>query len=125
MLVVALVMLPVVGVLLRLSGVAGTRRALGLRGNRATATGAAIAVVEAQRVARIVEIAARRGAYHARCLEKSLLLESLLLRRGIDCELKFGLRVDDNPLAAHAWVECGGQALADPGSEDHAIRVFY
>lgn len=72
----------------------------------------------------MVGIAARRGVYRARCLEKSLLLESLLMWRGIGCELKFGMRVDDKPLIAHAWVECGGQALADAGSEDHAIRVF-
>jgi len=72
----------------------------------------------------MVGIASRCGVYRARCLEKSLLLESLLMRRGIGCELKFGMRVDDNPLSAHAWVECGGQALADPGSEGHAMRVF-
>ena len=123
-LLAAFFLLPTTGLLVQLSGVAATRRVLGWLGSTDLARIDTDSVNEAQHIARVVGIAARRGAVRARCLEKSLVLESMLRRRGIGCELKFGVREGDVPLAAHAWVESGGQALADPGSEGRMMRVL-
>jgi len=45
------------------------------------------------------------------CLARALTLWCLLQRKGIDTDLRFGLRRDDGALAAHAWVEHQGQPL--------------
>ena len=67
----------------------------------------------ANRIARLVAIAAYHGPYRATCLRQSLALWWLLRRRGIPAELRIGVRKDDGELQAHAWVEHDGQALND------------
>jgi hypothetical protein len=66
---------------------------------------------KAQRIARLVSIAANHGPYRATCLRQSLALWWLLRRRGIAAELRIGVRKDGAALLAHAWVEHEGQAL--------------
>ena len=68
-------------------------------------------IQDAHEVARIVDIAARRGLYQANCLQQALVLEFLLRRDHIDSEIRFGARKEDGQLKAHAWVECRGIAL--------------
>lgn len=55
------------------------------------------------------------AARHARasCLERSLLLWYLLRRQGVAAELRIGVRKAGSALQAHAWIEVGGQVLAD------------
>lgn len=48
------------------------------------------------------------------CLSRSLTLWWLLARRGIETEILFGVRRNQEDLAAHAWVEWGDQPLTDP-----------
>lgn len=50
----------------------------------------------------------------ASCLPQSLALWWLLDRRGVATDLHFGVRRDENELAAHAWLEWNGHALTDP-----------
>jgi transglutaminase superfamily protein len=57
----------------------------------------------------------------ARCLMRSLVLSSLLARRGIDSSLVIGVRSDPS-FAAHAWVEHDGEALL-PDGEEHYLRL--
>ncbi len=72
---------------------------------------------EARVIARMVGVAARHGVYHVSCLKQSLVLWCLLARRGIVSEIRIGVQKgQENPLHAHAWVECGGHTLND--SED-------
>lgn len=59
----------------------------------------------AQRIARIVSIASEHGLYKAGCLRKSLLIWWLLRRGGVLSEICFGVRVCNQKLEAHAWVE--------------------
>jgi hypothetical protein len=49
-----------------------------------------------------------------RCLVRSLVLTRLLARRGIPARLVIGARTTPAFLA-HAWVECDGVAVLDPG----------
>jgi hypothetical protein len=67
----------------------------------------------AQRLARLVSIAANHGPYRATCLRQSLALWWLLRRRRIPAELRIGVRKEQGELQAHAWVEHNGQALND------------
>ncbi|MES2979220.1 MAG: lasso peptide biosynthesis B2 protein [Pseudomonadota bacterium] len=72
----------------------------------------------AQRVARMVDLAARRGLGRHACLARSLVLCHLLARIGLDARLKLGVAAaQPGQIDAHAWVELDGQALdpvADP-----------
>jgi Transglutaminase-like superfamily len=49
-----------------------------------------------------------------RCLTRSLVLTSLLARRGIPATLVIGVRPE--PFAAHAWVDHGGRPLLPPAT---------
>ena len=69
-------------------------------------------------IARLVRVAAERGPYRAKCLEQSLLLRWLLLRQGIEAQIMFGARKEDEQMQAHAWVEVKGVAL----SEDNGVH---
>jgi hypothetical protein len=51
----------------------------------------------------------------SRCLMRSLVLVSLLARRGIECRLVIGVRPGQE-LRAHAWVEHEGRALLPTGA---------
>lgn len=54
----------------------------------------------------------------SRCLMRSLVLTSLLARRGIQSELIIGVhRDDEDEFGAHAWVEYQGRPLLPPGDE--------
>jgi len=64
-------------------------------------------------VARLVRIAAERGLYRARCLEKSLVLRWILCREGVDARIILGARKEDSGMQAHAWVEVNGVSLDD------------
>jgi hypothetical protein len=57
-----------------------------------------------------------------RCLVRSLVLTRLLARRGIPARLVIGARIAPAFLA-HAWVECGGVAVLDPGDGSFARLV--
>jgi hypothetical protein len=69
----------------------------------------------ANSTARMVRIAAWRGLYRAKCLERSLVLRWLLRRQSIDAQVVFGARKNDERMQAHAWVECQGVRLEETG----------
>lgn len=62
-------------------------------------------------------VAVNRAANHvlgpATCLTRSLLLRWLLRRYGTTSDLRIGVRLERNELAAHAWVEKDGIPLND------------
>jgi hypothetical protein len=58
----------------------------------------------------------------SRCLVRSLVLTSLLVRRGIESSLVIGVRPDPS-FEAHAWVECAGTPLLPPGDEPYGRLV--
>jgi hypothetical protein len=75
---------------------------------------------EAVRIAAAVRRAARYGLLRGTCLSRSLLLLSMLKRRGIAAEIRFGVRPGNTAMEAHAWVEQDGHSL-DDGFEEHAF----
>jgi len=68
---------------------------------------------EARRIARLVNVVARRMYFGPTCLHRSLVLWWLLRRRGIEAALTFGARMDGGQFHAHAWVELLGRPLND------------
>jgi hypothetical protein len=55
-----------------------------------------------------VDIAARRGPFRPACLARALALQCLLRLRGLETELRIGVRQGADGLEAHAWLETGG-----------------
>lgn len=56
----------------------------------------------------------------ARCLTQSLVLLSLLDRRGVSASLLIGVRSEPE-FGAHAWIELDGEALLPPGAGEFGI----
>ncbi|HEY9302564.1 MAG TPA: lasso peptide biosynthesis B2 protein [Phormidium sp.] len=81
-------------------------------------------IEQARAIAKLVEIASRYGLYKPNCLQKSLLLWWLLQRRGIETELRIGVRKQEEILEAHAWVEYQGCVLNDRNDVDQRFAPF-
>ena len=60
----------------------------------------------------------------SRCLVRSLVLTSLLARRGISSTLIIGVRSEPK-FEAHAWVECAGAPLLSPGDNPYERLVEF
>lgn len=82
-------------------------------GSSAGAASFAANLAQANRLAGIVELAARRGFFNANCLQRSLTLWWLLKREGLHGDLKIGVRLQQQQCEAHAWVEYQGCVLND------------
>jgi hypothetical protein len=78
----------------------------------------------AHRIARIHEATSRHLSSRANCLEQSLVLWWLLVRRGIRAELRIGARKEAGRFEAHAWVELGGVVLNNTGEEHLHFAPF-
>jgi len=105
--------LPAVTLLLRVFGFVRTRDWLERRSRKPSSRLAtADDLHSAERLAQLADIAGRRGAVTVTCLRQSLLVWCLLRRRGLDPELKLGVRKERTSFDAHAWVELQGVALA-------------
>jgi len=77
--------------------------------------------------ARLAETGVRRAARplpYATCLPQSLTLWWLLERRGVQCDLRLGVRKEGGDLMAHAWVEVEGVALNDRSDVRHRYSAF-
>lgn len=70
---------------------------------------------------RILDVAARHGPTPTTCLTRSLVLGWLLRRRGMDAQLRIGVRLAQQQLCAHAWLECDGKPL----NEQEAVVAQY
>jgi hypothetical protein len=73
---------------------------------------------------RMVNAAVRHGWSRATCLEKSLALWWLLRRHGIISSVRIGARAAGGKFEAHAWVDCEGAALNEPGNEHRHYATF-
>ena len=60
-----------------------------------------------------INTTARYSMPWARCLQRSLALCLWLNRQGFEPELKIGVRKNGAALAAHSWVEYGGEVIND------------
>ena len=80
--------------------------------------------VEARAVARAVKTAIRHGPYRATCLPESLVLWSLLRRRGHPAELHIGTRTDRYRFEAHAWVQIRDVVINDAHDVQERFASF-
>jgi hypothetical protein len=80
-----------------------------------------LAAREAIRASQLVRSAERAGLLDQNCLLHSLTLWWLLRRRGIDSDVRIGVRRIGDAIQAHAWVEHSGEAL---GQDDDVARRF-
>lgn len=109
----ALVMLPLTVVALRVVGFQRYQRWL-VRGKVfKTGSSAPDPMVVAKQAARMVDVAARYGLSRATCLPQALTLGWLLRGRGMESQLRIGVRKEAEILKAHAWVEWQGRVLND------------
>ena len=116
----ALVLLPIAAAGLRTLGLKRTQALLVPRlDSRSSGHG-----VDPARIARMVQIAARRGPLRAKCLSASLTLQALLARAGLASELRLGVRKRGTLLEAHAWVEHAGVALMEPEGVHGRFSAF-
>lgn len=111
-LLTALIALPVVSLGVRGLGYRRVRRLLAALTAR-TPEPPPDAGPQAERLAVLVRSAARRGPHRAKCLAESLVLWGLLRRRGIESEIRIGVKKERREFAAHAWVEHEGRPLND------------
>jgi hypothetical protein len=68
------------------------------------------------RIRHLVSAAGNNHIYPMTCLRQALTLQEMLGRRGIQTELRIGVRKEAGALLAHAWLEYAGQPV-DVGSQ--------
>lgn len=120
-------MLPVTVVGVRAVGLVAWQALLGRLAGGARATGdvASPANAAAARAsARMVRVASERGIARGTCLTRSLTLWWMLRRRGIDAELRIGVRKGQGSMDAHAWIEVRGTVVGDAPSVRERYSVF-
>jgi hypothetical protein len=74
--------------------------------------------------ARLAELVESAGRHHYRkmtCLTRSLALQALLRRQGLEADLRIGVRRVAGQLRAHAWVEHAGMPV---GEREGVDRTF-
>lgn len=62
----------------------------------------------------IVETASRNHIIQMTCLRRALVLQWILSDRSVSTELKFGVKMADGKLLAHAWLEKDGYLINEP-----------
>jgi Transglutaminase-like superfamily len=74
-----------------------------------------------RRAAQMVAVACRRHPFRSGCLPRTIVLWSLLRRRGVAADVRIGVRCgNEDEFQAHAWLEWNGEVLndaADVGSQ--------
>lgn len=81
---------------------------------------------QAQSIAVLVSIAARRSPYRTTCLRQSLVSWWLLQRKGIATTLKIGVTKDDGSFKGHAWIELDGSPLIiDEYSSMTCLSIYH
>jgi hypothetical protein len=79
---------------------------------------------EMERVQRIVGMAAGNHIYPMPCLRRALVVQWLLGRRGVETDLRFGVRRGKDALSAHAWLEREGAPLGETGDPEERFAVL-
>lgn len=71
---------------------------------------------EPGRLANLVGAASRHHLWPMTCLPRSLALQALLRRHGIEADLRIGVRREAGELRAHAWIEQAGRPIGEPAA---------
>jgi hypothetical protein len=114
--------LPFVWVALKLRGLSKTQTWLERSGRGAARQ--SVTVAEIANLARLIAAAANHTFLPSTCLTRSLLLHSMLLRRGVASHLRIGVRKENQILKAHAWVEVAGVPVNDEADIGQRFAPF-
>ena len=106
----AMVLLPLFWISLR---VVGLHRLQAWLQRKPVRVANALPTDELQRLGHLVNSATHHTLGPANCLTRSLYLWWLLRRKGIDSQLRIGVRLTGGVLDAHAWVEHAGIPIND------------
>jgi hypothetical protein len=106
----ALLLMPVFSIGLRLLGL---RRLIALLARSTGSQRPWTGNLDVHRFAALVAAACRRSPASGTCLTRSLLLQWLLRRRGVETDLRLGVRRTAQGIEAHAWVESQGRPVND------------
>ena len=109
----ALLMLPLTALGLRMFGYKAVQTVLNYRLPVNLISSDRESFSKAQRITKMVRIAAAHGPFGATCLPQSMVLCRFLQRQGIGCDLRLGARVENGDCEAHAWVEVDGVPVND------------
>ena len=109
----ALLMLPLTTLGLQLFGYKTVQTVLKLSLPVNSISSDSEALPKAQKIAKMIRIAAAHGPFGATCLTQSMVLCRCLQRQGIGCDLRLGARVENGDFEAHAWVEVDGVPVND------------
>ena len=115
-LIAAWCLLPLIAISLRMLDYPRTRDLMGRFVQKPGSVAAP--EIQVERVTRLVGVAARYGVCRANCLRHALAVWWLLARRGVETNLRIGVRKDQTDFSAHAWVERDGVVLAG-GADAH------
>jgi len=116
LLIEALFLLPVVATSLKTVGLRRTQS--WLAGNPLATTPQSTEQMRAnvRRAAQMVAAACRQLPIRSRCLPRTIVLWSLLRRRGIEADVRIGVRCDtQGKFQAHAWLEWNGEVINGGG----------
>jgi hypothetical protein len=102
-------LLPACAAALRVAGFARIRSWL----TRPSHNRSAALHVDPPRLASLVNAASYRLPIPCSCLTRSLVLDWMLRRRGVESNLRIGVRLVEGRLEAHAWIEVDGHPLND------------
>lgn len=110
----AIFLLPIVATSLKTVGLRRTQSWLGRHSLRPMVPSTEQTRANVRRTAQMVALACRRHPLRSSCLPRSIVLWSLLRRRGIDADVRIGVRSDtQGEFQAHAWLEWNGEVLND------------
>jgi hypothetical protein len=124
LLMALLVALPILRVALRRVGYTRTRAAIERWTGRHPKRAPSRRDMEtAESLAELAKIAGRKAPLAATCLPQALAVHAVLRRRGLDPELRIGVRKADERFEAHAWVELAGSPLAQPGLDHQPLPI--
>ena len=117
----AWVLLPMTMAAIRVMGFRWTQRVLGSADQGPSGRRN---LTQAMALARIVHGTANHHLFQTSCLVRSLVLSRLLRSQGLLATLRIGVAKPDGALAAHAWVEHAGVALAESGTPSDNYAPF-
>jgi hypothetical protein len=79
---------------------------------------------EVNKYARLMFLSYRNSPLGGKCLARSLVLWGMLRRKGIETDLRFGMKKKDGKLLAHAWIEYRGEPLEQIGEYNQNYVPF-
>lgn len=116
LLINAVFLLPIVATSLKTVGLRRTQSWLARNPLATTPPSTEQMRANVRRTAQMVAAACRRYPLRSDCLPRTIILWSLLRRRGINADVRIGVRCDtQGEFQAHAWLEWNGEVINDAG----------